>query len=173
MFSWKFLLICGRTIKWIELNWRAHTIHKQNILFSCALWKCKICCHALHSLNVKLQSIVHRCSLFINCTVQSYWNLLEDVLLRTTDDVIPLKNFSRQLKNTKNFIPQIIKAKVNKRKRLLKTYKVTKNACLSVEIKQLSKEIKSHFKNEKISRVRSVAMNNIKPGSIWKAVRAD
>ena len=103
-------------------------------------------------LNEKLNTIIHRCSLFINCTVQSYWNLIEDVILKVTDNIIPLKNSSGQVKNLKNFLPPSINAKINKRRRLLKINRINRSTALSDEIKSLSKDIKSHLYNSKTSK---------------------
>ena len=49
--------------------------------------------------------IMSHCLLFINCSVQTYWNLLESVLIAASDTVSPLQITDR--KKPKNFIPPI------------------------------------------------------------------
>ena len=56
--------------------------------------------------NVMLPKLVSELDIFINCSVQSYWNLLENVIVTCTDIVAPINvdNFCPH-KNKRDFIP--------------------------------------------------------------------
>ena len=65
--------------------------------------------------------IISECSLLINCSVQSYWNLLENLLITVTDLLAPLvENVAKNLDKNKNkVVPPFVNSKINKRNRLL------------------------------------------------------
>ena len=100
--------------------------------------------------------------MLINCTVRSYWNLLENVLITATDITAPLMNYNqcKLTKNQRNFIPPNIVTKLNKRKRLIKLDQLRKSNTHLNETKQLSMEIKSYFKTSKAMRVVRFAMES-------------
>ena len=90
-----------------------------------------------------LPMIMSKSTVFLNCTVQSYWNLLENVLLTSADTIAPLKSkaASKSVNGHNNFIPPSIGAKINKRKRLLKIDRLRKSNTHCDEIKKLSIDI--------------------------------
>ena len=115
------------------------------------------------NLNCLLLPMVnYKCFMFKNYTAQSYWNLLENVILKVTDIIAPLNNLPPRLPKSKNtsFAPGDINAKINECKRLLKYDRLSNSNTHFSEIKNLSKEIKSHFINAKKTRVRGVALGN-------------
>ena len=57
--------------------------------------------------------------------MQQHWNVLEDVILGVVDSVTPLVETNSDLKLSKGSVPSFIKAKMNKRKNLLKIMRVT------------------------------------------------
>ena len=73
--------------------------------------------------------IVTKLDIFINCTVQSFWNLLEHVIISATDIVAPIIeiNESSKTKKKRNFIPPHIVAKLSKIKRFIHLDKSRKN----------------------------------------------
>ena len=64
----------------------------------------------------------------------------------------------------------VIKSKLNKRKRLLRQDKLNNGHANAIAIRSLNTEIRSHFKNCKIKSVKQAALGN--GGNIWKAVKA-
>ena len=97
--------------------------------------------------------ILLNCTMFLNCSAQSYWNLLETILITAIDSVAPLfmPTTSKPLKNNKGHIPLNVLSKIKKRKRLFKLDRLRNSNVHQNEIKALAKEIKSHFfyfKNE-------------------------
>lgn len=85
--------------------------------------------------------------LFMNDSVQEYWNSLENVLINAIDDLAPLsENVTYQI--NKSTHPFHIRAKMNKRKKLLKKNRIQFNPETTV-IKTLNREIKTHFFNNK------------------------
>ena len=82
--------------------------------------------------------------IFENDSVQEYWNSLENVLINVTDLLAPLTLISPNNPFTEK-VPKHIKAKINKRNRLLKMNKNTHCPENSGLIKALNKEIRSHF----------------------------
>ena len=126
----------------------------------------------------KLKALLHPpvvtlCSLFINCSVQSYWNLLENILITVTDTIAPLidENVSTTKLKTKKCLPPDINAKINKRKRLIRLDNLRKNNAHYLELKQLSLEIKNHFRSIKRDSIDRVALGNGNTGNLWKAVK--
>ena len=96
----------------------------------------------------------------MNCSVQSFWNLLENVLITATDIVAPLVELNNNKPLKKSFIPPNIVSKINKCKRLLKINRLRFSSSNSRTIKALSVQIKKYFTDSKISRVRAVALGD-------------
>ena len=102
--------------------------------------------------------------------VQSLWNRIEEMLIRTTDKLAPLCEYLDNVSAKSQEIPKIIKSKMRKRKDLLRRMREDPSEELRKRIKNLNTEIKSHFAMNKRHRVRK----GIIPGnsrSLWKAVR--
>ena len=72
-----------------------------------------------YSVNILINELTNglkKCS-NLDLNVQTQWNVLEGVIISTVDKLVPLCNFRRKLVN--KAVPPAIKAKINKRKRLL------------------------------------------------------
>ena len=52
--------------------------------------------------------------------VQSLWNKIEEILIRTTDKLAPLCEFLGNVSSKSQEIPKVIKSKLRKRKDLVK-----------------------------------------------------
>ena len=90
-----------------------------------------------------------------------------------TESVAPLFVSSPNgiIKKTKNFIPPNIKAKINKRKRLLKLDRLRQSSANAPEIKTLTNGIKSYFFKSKINKVRNATMGNHHVSNLWRSVK--
>ena len=101
--------------------------------------------------------------------VQSFWNSFEHNLVSVIDDLVPYT----QTKNAPSMsliCPPFIKNLINKRKRLLKQFKLKKCPLLNEKIKDLNKDIRKHFYNKRKQNIR----RKIIPGnskSLWDAVK--
>ena len=85
--------------------------------------------------------------------VQNFWNAFEQDLLSVVDQIVPVVEFTNNsVKNTET--PSSIKRCLNTRKRLLRKQKVSTNANIKEQIKQLNTEIKNYYKNLKSKAVR-------------------
>ena len=102
-------------------------------------------------------------------SVQATWNNFENKLLRVVDDLVPLSCFSDKI-STKNSLPDSVRNKINRRKRLLRRFKVEKSPIIKSQITMLNKDIKKYYYNLQSCKVRKL----IKPGdtkSLWMAVK--
>ena len=89
------------------------------------------------SLNLELSKV--NWSTDFDC-VQSYWNAFENMLIVVVDKVAPMVLFVNN--SIKQRPPQIIKQKMNTRKRLLKAQKINPCNHWRDKIKVLNHEIK-------------------------------
>ena len=55
--------------------------------------------------------------------VQEYWNTLENKIIVIVDEIVPLKTYIGHV--IKESTPKLIKNKINKRNRLLKSFKMS------------------------------------------------
>ena len=107
-----------------------------------------------------------------NCnanSVQEFWNNFENKLVTIADRLVPLETFTNNATVKSQIPPPFIKNKINVRKRLLKSLKITKSPEIRNRIKNLNHEIKNYFICAKRKNVR----RGILPGnskSLWKAV---
>ena len=100
--------------------------------------------------------------------VQKFWNVFENNLIRVVDEIVPLTDFVGNV--VKSNIPKNIKNKINKRNRLLKSFKKSPTLGLKSKITDLNCEIRSHFFYKKKFAVRKgILPSNSK--SLWKAVK--
>ena len=53
--------------------------------------------------------------------VQDFWNVFENKLIKIVDEIVPMTQFDGNI--IKERIPKLIKNKINRRNRLLKTFK--------------------------------------------------
>ena len=79
--------------------------------------------------------------------VQEFWNSFEKKLINVIDEIVPLTAFNGGVVKTN--IPKNIKNKINKRNRLLKSFKKSPTLGLKSRIADLNCEIRSHFFIEK------------------------
>ena len=101
--------------------------------------------------------------------VQAYWNKLEALLLPIIDNIAPLTPFKNNVTVASTEVPDVIKRKLNLRKKLLRSLKTNKTNVLRDRIKNLNVEIKRHFLIKKAKAIR----RKITPGnskSLWHAV---
>ena len=100
--------------------------------------------------------------------VQNFWNEFESKLVRIIDEIAPMATFHGNV--IKEKAPKAIKNKINKRNRLLKSFRENPSSDLKKSIKQLNCEIKMHYFGAKKMAVRK----GILPGnskSLWQAVK--
>ena len=102
-------------------------------------------------------------------TVNEYWNILESVLINTIDSIAPISVFSSNPKTRNSELPLTIKAKVSKRKRLLKLNKINNCSLRLAEIKSLNVEINKFFQTKRALKVKQAALGP--KINIWKAVK--
>ena len=102
-------------------------------------------------------------------SIQGAWNTFENKLINIVDTLIPYRMFFNNT-TSKIQLPLEIKNKMNRRKRLLKSYQVYKNIATKELIRVLDKEIRYYFHVTKSKNVR----RSIVPGntqSLWRAVK--
>ena len=80
--------------------------------------------------------------------VQQYWNVFEGLLIGIIDEIVPLTEFSSNV--ITDSPPKSVKNKINKRNRLLKSFKKKPTQELKQKITDLNCEIRSHFFTRKI-----------------------
>ena len=84
--------------------------------------------------------------------VQGAWDDFENKLIAVVDNLVPLSEFKN---NSQVKLPSnVIKRKINLRKRLLKNFRRTPNLDLKSRIKSLNVEIKKYFYSERRLNVR-------------------
>jgi hypothetical protein len=101
--------------------------------------------------------------------VQSFWNSFEHNLVSVIDDLVPYTQ-TKKAPSMSLICPPFIKNLINKRKRLLKQFKLKKCPLLNEKIKDLNKDIRKHFYNKRKQNIR----RKIIPGnskSLWDAVK--
>lgn len=102
-------------------------------------------------------------------SVQGCWNDFESKLLKVVDDLIPVTKFSDTV-TSKQTMPSSIKNKYNKRKRLLRIYRLKRDEISKARLKQINSEIKIYHNNLQSCKIRkSIVPGNTK--SLWNAVR--
>ena len=102
-------------------------------------------------------------------SVQQYWNVFEQTLVSVVDEIAPMVPFVNN-NVSRSQIPALIKNKLNKRRRLLRTIKIRPCNLKRDIIKKLNLEIRYYFNDTKKTKVR----RGILPGntkSLWDAVR--
>ena len=109
------------------------------------------------------------CTFDYNITnVQQFWNHLENKIICVVDSVAPLTEFTNNL-ITATCPQNLVKPLINKKRRLLKDYKLTKNLVKLEEIKILNNKIVNLCKiNKRNSIRRCIIPGNNK--SLWNAV---
>ena len=75
--------------------------------------------------------------------VQNMWNDFESKLVNVVDKIVPLTEFSNR--KVKTMIPNAIKHKINKRKRLLKQRKRSPTDEIKNKLNYLNAEIKTFY----------------------------
>ena len=101
-------------------------------------------------------------------SVQSYWNTFENRLVEVVDNIAPMCTFT-QGSHVKVNIPPRIKQKINQRKRLLRSFRRSKDENTKVRLDLVDKDVKQFFNRQRANNVRKL----IVPGntkSLWKAV---
>ena len=73
----------------------------------------------------------------------NHWNEFETQLVGVTDEIVPYKLY--EFKTVVELIPEMIKHKINDRRRLLKSNKNYTTVNKTERIKVLNKDIKFHF----------------------------
>ena len=97
--------------------------------------------------------------------VNEHWNALEDIIINCIDYQAPLKQFSDSEPKFER-VNNVIKNKINKNNRLLKSSNTATTAPL---IKNLNKEIKDYFVSRKVNKVKQAARGH--KTNVWKAVK--
>ena len=101
--------------------------------------------------------------------VQQYWNRFENDIISVVDEIAPLTEFTNNY-TTKTAPNNVIKPLVNKKRRLLRSYKQSKNPAKLEEIKAINTEIIIKLKNVKKTSIRRcIIPGNSK--SLWNAVK--
>ena len=101
-------------------------------------------------------------------SVQTCWNDFENKLLKVVDELVPITQFSDKI-SIKKTLPDVIKNKLNRRKRLIKRNRVLRCPIVKSQINEMNNYIKKYYHNLQSCKVRKL----IKPGnsqSLWKAV---
>ena len=94
------------------------------------------------------------CTFDYNITnVQQFWNHLENKIICVVDSVAPLTEFTNNL-ITATCPQNLVKPLINKKRRLLKDYKLTKNLVKLEEIKILNNKILNLCKTSKRNSIR-------------------
>ena len=103
-------------------------------------------------------------------SVQDLANDIENKIITVADKVAPITRFINDRMEDSPIHPEWLTRKLNQRKKLLKKVKQEKTPEIRNRLKNLSLEIKYHFRNETKSKVR----RGIKPGNnktLWDAVK--
>ena len=111
----------------------------------------------------------HRASVQV-LNVSEHWNLLEDVLITCVDKHVPVVNVVEKNFNKSKRVPNNVKQKLNKRKRLIHLDKMNTSTRHASEIKVLDTEIKTFFARNRTNKVRNVI--NGSKANLWDTVRA-
>ena len=100
--------------------------------------------------------------------VQQFWNNLENKIINVVDEVAPMVEFTNNY-TTKTCPKTLLKPLINKKRRLLKQYRTSKNLTLLQNIKEISRSILERGKQLKRNSIRrSLVPGNSK--SLWNAV---
>ena len=99
-------------------------------------------------------------------TVQDLANDIENKIIGVVDNLVPICKFNNNRLEKTTTHPDLLKRKINQRKKLLKKLKQDRTQDTKIHIKNLSIEIKYHFANETKSKVRQ----GIKPGNKQKLI---
>ena len=75
--------------------------------------------YSVNLLNEKLSSVDWNIDIE---DVQDFWNVFENKLIKIVDEIVPMTQFDGNI--IKERIPKLIKNKINRRNRLLKTFKL-------------------------------------------------
>ena len=100
--------------------------------------------------------------------VQQFWNNLENKIINVVDEVAPMVEFTNNY-TTVTCPKTLLKPLINKKRRLLKQYRTSKNLTLLQNIKEISRSILERGKQLKRNSIRrSLVPGNSK--SLWNAV---
>ena len=100
--------------------------------------------------------------------VQQFWNNLENNIINVVDEVAPMVEFTNNY-TTVTCPKTLLKPLINKKRRLLKQYRTSKNLTLLQNIKEISRSILERGKQLKRNSIRrSLVPGNSK--SLWNAV---
>ena len=101
--------------------------------------------------------------------VQCAWNYFENLMINVIDEILPLSPFSNDEIKKKEHSP-LLKTLLNRKKRLLKSKRISDNLATNDRLKLVNSEIRKILKSEKSSYIR----RGIIPGnskSLWNAVK--
>ena len=102
--------------------------------------------------------------------VQDTWNIFENIIINIADQLAPLTPFKATPKLDKIIPPNVIKSKINLRKKLLNKIRTNPSNIIRDRIATLNFEIKHYFANVKTNSIRK----KIIPGNsktLWDAVK--
>ena len=102
--------------------------------------------------------------------VQDTWNLFDNIMINVIDKLAPLKPYMKLSKIEPKSTPNVIKCKINLRRKLLNKQKNNHSNILRDRIANLNFEIKLHFATLKSNSIRK----KIIPGNsktLWDAVK--
>ena len=102
--------------------------------------------------------------------VQDTWNIFENIIINIADQLAPLTPFKATPKLDKIIPPNVIKSKINLRKKLLNKIRSNPSNIIRDRIATLNFEIKHYFANIKTNSIRK----KIIPGNsktLWDAVK--
>ena len=100
---------------------------------------------------------------------QSIWNEFEQKLLPVIDKILPYTPFSN-VRVSSLSPPPYLKSRINLKKKLLKSSHLFPSDSNRIQLNNINKEIKYHFKELKYESIqRSIVPGNSK--SLWKAIK--
>jgi hypothetical protein len=102
-------------------------------------------------------------------TVKDTWNIIENKLINIVDKLIPETEFKNNI-TCKIKVPPNMISELNRRKNLLRKFKINKTMILKEQISSLDKEIKSTITRNKGLQCQEIN-NNRNTKSLWKAVK--
>ena len=146
-----------------------HKLIKLNLSSTRQTPKIKIKRDWRHYSKESLLRGLHSCNFDVEINdVQQLWNNMENEIIQVVDTLIPYVEFTNNAVSSTH--PSVrLKPKINKKRRLLKLFKITKNPNLQTKISALNSEILMELKNSKKACVRrSLVAGNSK--SLWNAV---
>ena len=97
--------------------------------------------------------------------VQSNWNKIENILVKTTDKFAPLCKFMDNVSKESQTVPPSINRKLDQRRRLLAKLRQNPDDVIKRRVKNLNTEIKNLFIMNKRNRVRKGKIPGNLPGT--------